>query len=36
MKIATICFLMKGDTVALSMKKKSFGKGFLNGYGGKV
>lgn len=36
MKIATICFLMRGDTIALALKKKSFGKGFLNGYGGKV
>ena len=36
MKLATICFLVKDGKVALSMKKKSFGKGFLNGYGGKV
>lgn len=36
MKLATICFLIKDDKVALALKKKSFGKGFLNGYGGKV
>jgi 8-oxo-dGTP pyrophosphatase MutT (NUDIX family) len=36
MKQATICFLIRGDTVALSLKKRGFGKDFLNGYGGKV
>ena len=36
MKVATICFLVKDNEVALSLKKINFGKGFLNGYGGKV
>src|ERR1700728_4494953 len=36
MKNATICYLMKDGKVALSLKKIRCGKGFLNGYGGKV
>jgi 8-oxo-dGTP pyrophosphatase MutT (NUDIX family) len=36
MKRSTIVFLVKRDDVYLSEKKKGFGKGFLNGYGGKV
>lgn len=36
MKITTLCFLTKDDKVLLSLKKRGFGKGFLNGYGGKV
>ena len=36
MKITTLCFLTKDDKVLLSLKKRSFGKGFLNGYGGKI
>ena len=36
MKQGTICFLVKGNAVALSLKKRGFGKDFLNGYGGKV
>ena len=36
MKLTTLCFLTKNDKVLLSLKKRSFGKGFLNGYGGKV
>lgn len=36
MKLTTLCFLIKDDKVLLSEKKKGFGAGFLNGYGGKV
>lgn len=36
MKITTISFLVKGDEVFLSEKRRGFGVGFLNGYGGKA
>ena len=36
MKTATICFLVKNGEVCLSEKKQGFGRGYLNGYGGKV
>lgn len=32
---ATLCYLLKGDKVILAMKKRGFGEGKLNGYGGK-
>lgn len=35
-KIATLCFLIDGDNVLLAMKKRGFGAGKWNGYGGKV
>ncbi len=36
MKITTICFLIKDDKVCLGMKKRGFGAGKWNGFGGKV
>ncbi|MEK7542802.1 MAG: NUDIX domain-containing protein, partial [Patescibacteria group bacterium] len=36
MKITTISFLKSGDSVYLSDKKRGFGTGYLNGYGGKM
>lgn len=33
---ATLIYLLKGDQVYLAMKKRGFGEGKLNGYGGKV
>ncbi len=36
MKTTTICFLVSGDGVYLSEKKRGFGHRYLNGYGGKV
>ena len=36
MRTVTICFLVKGNEVLLTPKKKGFGEGFLNGYGGGV
>ena len=35
MKISTICFLIKENQIFLAMKKVRFGKGYLNGYGGR-
>jgi 8-oxo-dGTP pyrophosphatase MutT (NUDIX family) len=35
MKITTICFSLHEGKIFLSRKKIDFGKGFLNGYGGK-
>lgn len=35
MKISTICFPIKDNRVFLSNKKRGFGVGYLNGYGGK-
>ena len=35
MKISSICFFIKGNKIYLSNKKRGFGQGFLNGYGGK-
>lgn len=36
MKQSTLCFCIKGDQVLLAMKKRGFGFGKWNGYGGKV
>jgi len=33
---ATLCYVFDGEKVLLGMKKKGFGEGKLNGYGGKV
>lgn len=33
---ATLCFLLKDDKILLAMKKRGFGKGRWNGYGGKL
>ena len=33
---ATLCFLLKEDQICLAMKKRGFGMGKWNGYGGKV
>jgi ADP-ribose pyrophosphatase YjhB (NUDIX family) len=35
-KPATLCFCLKDDEILLPMKKKGFGEGKPNGYGGKV
>lgn len=36
MKKSTLCFCIKDDQVLLAMKKRGFGAGKWNGYGGKV
>ncbi|MCX6719315.1 MAG: 8-oxo-dGTP diphosphatase [Candidatus Taylorbacteria bacterium] len=36
MKISTLCFCVKGNQVLLAMKKRGFGVGKWNGFGGKV
>ncbi|MFA6158046.1 MAG: 8-oxo-dGTP diphosphatase [Candidatus Paceibacterota bacterium] len=36
MKLTTLCFPTKDGKILLSLKKRGFGKGFLNGYGGKA
>ena len=36
MKKVTLCFCLKNDHVLLAMKKRGFGAGKWNGYGGKV
>ena len=36
MKKSTLCFCVRGDQVLLAMKKRGFGSGKWNGYGGKV
>lgn len=36
MKKSTLCFCITGDQVLLAMKKRGFGSGKWNGYGGKV
>lgn len=36
MKLSTLCFCIRGDSVLLAMKKRGFGIGKWNGYGGKV
>jgi len=36
MKIATLCFPVEDDFIYLANKKRGFGAGFLNGYGGKA
>ncbi|MBP9728025.1 MAG: 8-oxo-dGTP diphosphatase [Candidatus Moranbacteria bacterium] len=35
-KILTLCFIVKGDKILLAMKKRGFGAGRWNGFGGKV
>jgi 8-oxo-dGTP pyrophosphatase MutT (NUDIX family) len=35
MKISTICYPMRDDKIFLAIKKRGFGIGHLNGYGGK-
>lgn len=35
-KIATLCFVCKKNKILLGMKKRGFGKGRWNGFGGKV
>ncbi len=36
MKKCTVCFCVRGGNVLLALKKRGFGKNWLNGYGGKV
>jgi len=36
MRQSTICFLRRSSQLALAVKKRGFGAGHLNGYGGKV
>ena len=36
MKLSTLCFCLRDDQVLLAMKKRGFGTGKWNGYGGKV
>ena len=36
MKLSTLCFCLRDDQVLLAMKKRGFGAGKWNGYGGKV
>ena len=36
MKLSTLCFCLRDDHVLLGMKKRGFGAGKWNGYGGKV
>jgi 8-oxo-dGTP pyrophosphatase MutT (NUDIX family) len=36
MKIATICFPIANNSIFLANKKRGFGSGYLNGYGGKA
>ena len=35
-KLYTLCLIRKGNNVLLGLKKKGFGKGLWNGFGGKV
>ncbi|MCX6765358.1 MAG: NUDIX domain-containing protein [Candidatus Moranbacteria bacterium] len=35
-KILTLCVVHQGDQILLGMKKRGFGKGYWNGFGGKV
>ena len=35
-KVLTLCIIYQGNRVLLGMKKKGFGKGRWNGFGGKV
>ncbi len=35
MKVSTICFPVKNNRIYLANKRRGFGAGFLNGYGGK-
>lgn len=36
MKTATLCFLIRDNQICLAMKKRGFGEGKYNGFGGKV
>ena len=36
MRLATLCFLIRGDEILLAMKKRGFGVNKFNGVGGKV
>ncbi len=36
MKLGTLCFLVKEDSILLALKKRGFGAGLWNGVGGKV
>ena len=36
MKLSTLCFCLRNDKILLAMKKRGFGAGKWNGYGGKV
>ena len=36
MRKDTLCFIRRGNSVLLGMKKVRFGKGYLNGFGGRV
>lgn len=36
MRNTTLCFFVKGDQICLGMKKRRFGEGKWNGFGGKV
>lgn len=36
MKVLTLAYLLKDDAICLAMKKRGFGEGNWNGYGGKV
>ena len=36
MKVTTLCLIVKGDQILLAMKKRGFGAGKWNGYGGKL
>jgi ADP-ribose pyrophosphatase YjhB (NUDIX family) len=35
-KVLTLAYLLKNDTICLAMKKRGFGEGNWNGYGGKL
>lgn len=35
-KILTLCFVCKGQQILLGLKKRGFGQGYWNGFGGKV
>ena len=35
-KLLTLCLVSKGDEILLGMKKRGFGEGRWNGFGGKV
>lgn len=35
-KLLTLCFIHKGDRLLLGLKKRGFGAGYWNGFGGKV
>ena len=35
-KVMTLCMITRGDEILLGMKKRGFGKGRWNGFGGKL